>query len=32
MLIRAHEERLAKDAGQTPGTCTAVGQKPPPRA
>jgi len=27
MLIRAHEERLAKDAGQTPGTCTAVGQE-----
>jgi pyruvate dehydrogenase E1 component alpha subunit len=27
MLIRAHEERLAKDAGQSPGTCTAVGQE-----
>jgi len=27
MLIRAHEERLAQDAGQTPGTCTAVGQE-----
>ena len=27
MLIRAHEERLAGNAGQTPGTCTAVGQE-----
>ena len=27
MLIRAHEERLAQNAGQTPGTCTAVGQE-----
>lgn len=27
MLIRAHEERLAQTAGQTPGTCTAVGQE-----
>jgi pyruvate dehydrogenase E1 component alpha subunit len=27
MLIRAHEETLASTAGQTPGTCTAVGQE-----
>src|ERR1700741_4129765 len=27
MLIRAHEEKLAATAGQTPGTCTAVGQE-----
>ncbi|MBT9499960.1 MAG: thiamine pyrophosphate-dependent dehydrogenase E1 component subunit alpha [Burkholderiaceae bacterium] len=27
MLIRAHEEKLATIAGQSPGTCTAVGQE-----
>ena len=27
MLIRAHEERLAANAGGSPGTCTAVGQE-----
>ena len=27
MLVRAHEEKLATTAGQTPGTCTAVGQE-----
>jgi acetoin:2,6-dichlorophenolindophenol oxidoreductase subunit alpha len=27
MLIRAHEERLAANAGSSPGTCTAVGQE-----
>ena len=27
MLVRAHEETLATTAGQTPGTCTAVGQE-----
>jgi acetoin:2,6-dichlorophenolindophenol oxidoreductase subunit alpha len=27
MLIRAHEERIATTAGQSPGTCTAVGQE-----
>lgn len=27
MLIRAHEETLASTAGQSPGTCTAVGQE-----